>query len=44
MQVNGQVMELEPDGEDEGSDHQVLEGHSALKFLLAGGVAGAGTP
>ena len=43
MQANGQVMDLEPNGEDEEPDHHVLEGHSALKFLLAGGVAGAGT-
>ena len=31
-------------GEDEGDDegHHFLEGHTALKFLLAGGIAGAG--
>ena len=40
---NGSNHEL-ADGEDEEDDegHHFLEGHTALKFLLAGGVAGAG--
>ena len=45
-QVNGQALDLEPDGdfhEDDDAEHyHFLEGHTALKFLLAGGVAGAG--
>ena len=39
---NGPKHEL-AHGEDEEDDgHHFLEGHTALKFLLAGGVAGAG--
>ena len=30
------------DEEDDDENHHFLEGHTALKFLLAGGVAGAG--
>lgn len=30
------------EGEEEDESHHFLEGHTALKFLLAGGVAGAG--
>lgn len=48
-QVNGHALDLEPDGDfdylDEGEEiehHHFLEGHTALKFLFAGGVAGAG--
>lgn len=46
--ANGSL-DLEPDGElayegdqEESEHHGFLEGHTALKFLLAGGVAGAG--
>lgn len=40
---NGPNHELAP-GEHEEDDegHHFLEGHTALKFLLAGGIAGAG--
>jgi hypothetical protein len=48
-QVNGQALDLEPDKEfdyldedEEIEHHHFLEGHTALKFLFAGGVAGAG--
>jgi solute carrier family 25 phosphate transporter 23/24/25/41 len=48
-QVDGQALNLEPDGdydhlqEDERIEHHhFLEGHTALKFLFAGGVAGTG--
>lgn len=30
------------EGEEDDESHHFLEGHTALKFLLAGGVAGAG--
>jgi solute carrier family 25 phosphate transporter 23/24/25/41 len=49
--MSGKALDLEPDGdydylhEDDGTEQQhAFEGHTALKFLLAGGVAGAGTP
>jgi solute carrier family 25 phosphate transporter 23/24/25/41 len=42
---------LEPDGDydhlqedEEIEHHHFLEGHTALKFLFAGGVAGTGIP
>ncbi len=48
-QVNGHALDLEPDGDfdyldedEEIEHHHFLEGHTALKFLFAGGVAGAG--
>jgi solute carrier family 25 phosphate transporter 23/24/25/41 len=48
-QVNGHALDLEPDKEfdyldedEEIEHHHFLEGHTALKFLFAGGVAGAG--
>jgi hypothetical protein len=41
-----EAVELEEDEEDleydEEDDHNLLEGHTALKFLSAGGIAGAG--
>jgi hypothetical protein len=47
-QMNGQALDLEPDAnynclhEDEETEHHFLAGHTALQFLLAGGVAGTG--
>lgn len=48
-QSTNNSVDLEPDNEfqylaedGEGEHHHFLEGHTALKFLLAGGVAGAG--
>jgi len=47
-QANGQVLDLEPDEDHEYEEtehhHHFLEGHTALKFLFAGGVAGTGIP
>ena len=34
--------ELEEGEEEEEQEHHFLDGHTSLKFLLAGGVAGAG--
>lgn len=49
-QDNSHALDLEPDGDfdyaDDNEDvehHHFLDGHPALKFLLAGGIAGAGT-
>lgn len=47
-QINGHVLDLEPNGDHEDEEtehhHHFLEGHTALKFLFAGGVAGTGMP
>lgn len=34
--------ELDEDQEGEEKEHSFLDGHTSLKFLLAGGIAGAG--
>ena len=39
---NGQNHELAHGEDEEEEGHHFLEGHTALKFLLAGGIAGAG--
>jgi len=50
VQGSSHALDLEPDGDFDYVDdnenvehHHFLDGHPALKFLLAGGIAGAGT-
>ena len=48
-QEDGLSLDLEPDvdydcEDEETEHHHFLAGHTALQFLLAGGVAGTGMP